>query len=194
MLIFLCHCSEDKPAVRNLHGRLQQAGYTPWLDEVDLLPGQDWDREISDVLRRADVVLVCLSKHAASKRGYIQRELKRALDAAEELPEGTLFIVPAKLEPCDVPPRLSKWQWVALYQEGGFERLERSLRAQPGRIDGSLTAATEMPSPFVLMTAHMLTRDGMAIADAVKYWVDDGMNAARATELVAEADMYRRQK
>jgi|APSaa5957512622_1039677.scaffolds.fasta_scaffold27926_2 hypothetical protein len=45
--VFLCHSSEDKPAVRELYARLNAEGWIdPWLDEEKLYPGQDWDREI----------------------------------------------------------------------------------------------------------------------------------------------------
>jgi hypothetical protein len=38
-----------------------------------------------------------------TKEGYVQREIRRAIEVAEEKPEGTIFIVPVKLEECDVP-------------------------------------------------------------------------------------------
>jgi hypothetical protein len=37
--VFLCHAKEDKPRVMGLYGRLKKAGYDPWLDKVDVLPG-----------------------------------------------------------------------------------------------------------------------------------------------------------
>lgn len=37
--VFLCHASQDKPAVRNLYSQLKsEAWIDPWLDEVKLLP------------------------------------------------------------------------------------------------------------------------------------------------------------
>ena len=41
--VFLCHASHDKPAVRDLYFRLREYGVYPWLDEVDILPDQDWE-------------------------------------------------------------------------------------------------------------------------------------------------------
>ena len=44
--VFLCHSSDDKPAVRDLYQRLKSEGWIdPWLDEEKLYPGQDWDYE-----------------------------------------------------------------------------------------------------------------------------------------------------
>lgn len=45
--IFLCHASGDKPTVRELYEKLQNDGFDPWLDEENILPGQDWEHEIS---------------------------------------------------------------------------------------------------------------------------------------------------
>ncbi|MBI1877020.1 MAG: toll/interleukin-1 receptor domain-containing protein, partial [Chloroflexi bacterium] len=60
--VFLCHAAADKPTVRDLYQRLQSEGFIqPWLDEEELLPGQDWQLEIPKAVRASDVVLVCLS-------------------------------------------------------------------------------------------------------------------------------------
>lgn len=126
--VFLCHASEDKLVVRDLYRRLRVAGFAPWLDEEDLLPGQDWRTEIPKAVRQSDVVLVCLSQKAITKSGYVQREIKFALDVADEQPENTIYLIPVRLEECEVPDRLQRWHWVDLYEERGYERLIRSLR------------------------------------------------------------------
>jgi hypothetical protein len=92
--VFLCHAAADKPAVRDLYQRLQSEGFIePWLDEEDLLPGQDWQLEIPQAVRTSDVVLVCLSSHSITRAGYVQKEIKFALDIADEQPEGTIFLI-----------------------------------------------------------------------------------------------------
>ena len=47
--------------------------------------------------------------------------------ATDQQPDGTIFIIPARLEDCKVPERLSKWHWVNLYKEGGIEKLVDAL-------------------------------------------------------------------
>ncbi len=98
----------------------------PWLDAEKLLPGENWEVEIPKALFASDVILVCLSKNSVNKEGYVQKEIVFALDKAMEKPEGTIFIVPAKLEACDVPQRLNHYQWVDLYRDG-YKRLMLSL-------------------------------------------------------------------
>lgn len=127
-LIFLCHAREDKPRVRKLYEDLRAEGLNPWLDEIDILPGQDWDLEIQRSIRRADFLLVCLSGNSINKKGYIQKEIKYALDIADEQPEGTIFLIPLKLEECEMPERLRRWQWVNYFDEAGYKRLMDALR------------------------------------------------------------------
>lgn len=127
--VFLCHGMEDKPDVRRLYYRLLDSGVKPWLDEENLLPGQTWEYEIKKAVRASDIVIVCLSRISASKTGFVQKEIKYALDVADEKPEGSIFLIPARFEECLLPDRLSRIQSVDLFQENGFERLLKSLQA-----------------------------------------------------------------
>lgn len=127
--VFLCHASQDKPSVNRLYNLLKDERWIqPWLDEEELLPGQEWAKEIPQAVRQNDVVLVCLSKNSVTKEGYIQREISYALDIAEEKPEGTIFIIPIKLEECQVPGRLRRWQWLDYFKPGAHDKLMKSLQ------------------------------------------------------------------
>ncbi len=128
--IFLCHASEDKQTVRDLNARLSNDGFDPWLDEERILPGQEWQREITSALHDADVVLVCLSKTSVSKTGYVQKEIKDVLDLADLQPEGTIFLIPVRLDTCKVPERLGRWQWVNFFEDQGYELLSKSLHTR----------------------------------------------------------------
>lgn len=127
--VFLCHGSEDKPIVRKLYHQLLASGVEPWLDEENLLPGQDWRYEITKAVRESNIVIVCLSRRSVSKAGFVQKEIKDALNVADEKPEGSIFLIPARLEECSLPARLSGRQWVDLFQKNGFERLLKALQA-----------------------------------------------------------------
>jgi hypothetical protein len=126
--IFLCHSSDDKAVVRDLYDRLLSDGMQPWLDEKNMLPGQDWELEIRKAVKNTDVVIVCLSKSSINKRGFVQKEIKLALDVADEQPEGTIFLIPFRLDPCDVPQRLQSIQWVDYFEPGGYLRLIAALK------------------------------------------------------------------
>jgi hypothetical protein len=121
--IFLCHASEDKSIVRDLYKQLRDRGFNPWLDEKDILPGQEWEREILNAIRSSDFCLVCLSKNAVKKRGFFQKEIKFILEVMDEIPEGSIYLIPVCLEECYVPERLRDFQWFDLFAEDGFQRL-----------------------------------------------------------------------
>jgi hypothetical protein len=127
--VFLCHSSDDKPRVRHLFHRLSDDGIECWLDAVSLQPGQDWDLEISMAIRHCRLILVCLSGGSLDRAGYLQKEVRRALDLADEQPDGSTFIIPVRLEPCAVPAKLAQWQAVDIFDEVGYQRLVMAIRA-----------------------------------------------------------------
>ena len=147
MKVFLCHGSGDKPAVRDLYRCLSKDGFEPWLDEEDLIPGQEWEPEIRKAVRESDVVLVCLSERSASKEGFIQKEIRFALDRADEEPEGTIYVIPVRLEECEIPERLAQWQWVNIYEETGYTKLLRALRLRASQRQGTGGAPAQLHVP-----------------------------------------------
>jgi hypothetical protein len=135
--VFLCHAHSDKDTVRGLYARLKREGVDVWLDKEKLLPGVDWELEIRKAVREADVVVVCLSKQF-NQAGFRQKEVRIALDAAMEKPEGEIFIIPARLEECDNLESLSRWHWVELFESDGFQRLILALRVRADKIGAAL--------------------------------------------------------
>ena len=137
--VFLCHSSNDKPAVREIYARLKAEGWIdPWLDEEKLFPGQDWDLEIEKAVEETDAVLVFLSDNSVSKEGYIQKEIRFVLNMAEYKPEGTLFILPLRLNECPLPRRLRSWHYVDNFpeerKEWAYERLLGSLKMRANKV------------------------------------------------------------
>lgn len=133
--VFLCHSSGDKPVVRELYRKLNDESWLDvWLDEMKLLPGQVWDLEIEKAVEGADIVLACLSTHSVDKEGYVQKELRFVLNIADEKPEGSIFVIPLRLDDCVVPRRLRRWQWVDYFPESqklfAYTRLIESFRAR----------------------------------------------------------------
>jgi hypothetical protein len=125
--VFLCHSSGDKDRARQVYRALQKQGAEVWFDEASLIPGEEWHAEIEKAVRGSHLVVVCLSRAAVDKVGFVQREIRLALDAAEEQPESTIFIVPLKLEDCVVPKRLARWQWLSMEARNWEDQLARTL-------------------------------------------------------------------
>jgi len=128
--VFLCHASEDKSDVCELYNQLQARWIDPWLDEEKILPGQDWRQEITKAIRNTDVVIICLSQRSTKKTGFVQKEISFALDVALEQLEGSIFLIPLRLEKCNVPERLCRWQWVDYFEDIGYNLLLRALKVR----------------------------------------------------------------
>ncbi len=143
--VFLCHSSADKPAVRELYQKLRAEPWIePWLDEEELYPGQDWNMEIEKAVEAADAIIVCLSKGSITKEGYVQRELRIVLDFADYKPEGTIYILPVRLEECEPPRRLRAWQYADYFEgqrERGFQRLVGSLKKRADSLGVNLLSS-----------------------------------------------------
>ena len=125
--IFISYAREDAEAAGQLYHFLSDAGYKPWMDTMDILPGERWLDSIQDAIERSDFFLACLSENSVDKRGILQKEIKSALDAREGMLEGDIYLIPVRLELCDVPNRLSEFQWVDLFEEDGWERLSKAI-------------------------------------------------------------------
>jgi hypothetical protein len=130
LLVFISHASEDNAAAKRLTKRLKDDGFDPWLDLERLLPGQDWNLEIEKAMRMSGAILLCFSEVSVAKEGYIQKEYKRAMRIQEEKPEGTIFVIPVRLDDCEVPFSLREIQWVD-YPDG-YEKLVTALSLRAG--------------------------------------------------------------
>jgi hypothetical protein len=127
--VFVCYARDDKPQVMRLYQRLQGDGLEPWIDAVDLLPGEIWEPAIKRVItEQSHAVIVCLSRRAIEKIGYVQEEIRMALDILGKQPEGRIFLIPARLEECTLPHRLQHINSVDLFLDGGYEKLLAALR------------------------------------------------------------------
>ena len=126
--VFLCHAHTDREIVHKLYDRLVKAGIQVWLDVERLQPGQDWEREIRKAILESQVVIVCLSRAFNKQRGYRHEELKIASQKANLLSNGEIFMIPVRLEKCDMPESLRHLQRVDLFEAGGYKKLIHALR------------------------------------------------------------------
>jgi hypothetical protein len=70
--------------------------------------------------------VACISQHF-QERTYGHKEIKLALEILDMMPEGTIFLIPLRLENCPLDDRLSSRHWVDLFEPGGYELLVRAL-------------------------------------------------------------------
>ena len=125
---FLIYAHKDREAVHKLYRRIHKDGIDIWLDVEKLQPGQNWKYEIRKAILKRDIVIVCLSQAFNKQHGYRHEELKLALKKATLFPEGDIFIIPARLENCDLPDALRHLHRVDLFEANGYRKLLQALR------------------------------------------------------------------
>lgn len=128
--IFISYAKEDLFFADKLYDFLENHGFNPWLDKRKLLPGQLWRLEIQKALKDANYVILLLSEISVQKRGYVQREFKYALEYYEEKLEDDIYLIPIKINRCEVPDSLSKFQWIKFKDTETYDQILKSLKIQ----------------------------------------------------------------
>jgi hypothetical protein len=89
-----------------------------WLDVINLVAGQDWQLAITKALRDSSHVIVLISKASVGKRGYVQKEVRQALDILATFPPNQTFVIPVRLD-VSLPEHdaLARLHWVDFFDE-----------------------------------------------------------------------------
>jgi len=133
--VFICYAREDEDTARRLYKDLQKAGMAPWMDKQDLIPGQNWKFILNQAIKGSDYFIALLSSHSVSKRGYVQKEFNYALDVLDGMPPDEIFVIPVRLEDCEVPyEKVKDIQWVDLFvdYDGGLKSILRAFGQTAG--------------------------------------------------------------
>ncbi len=130
--VFLSYARDDIKIAERLYNELSSRNdIKVWFDKKSILTGQNWSLEIAKAIRDCSFFILLLSHNSTTKRGYIQKEIKEALEAYEYVPEGTIFILPARIESVTPPSSLKKLQYVDLFPSSnwssGVQQLIKSV-------------------------------------------------------------------
>jgi TIR domain-containing protein len=96
---FISYARKDVEMAKRLYRDLTSAGAKPWLDSEKILGGQEWDATIRDAIRNSTHFIALISEHSVNKQGYVQKELRQALEILDEFPPNQSFVIPVRLDP-----------------------------------------------------------------------------------------------
>jgi hypothetical protein len=130
--IFVSYAREDQSSAGGLVSFLTAAGFDIWFDKDSLHAGQDWRRVIEQEIARARLLLICLSKNSVDKTGFVQKEMRIALEQAELRPDSQVYIMPVSLDGCDVPSALERWHVLDLREPDARRRLLKAIGSATG--------------------------------------------------------------
>jgi hypothetical protein len=123
------------------------------MDNSDISPGQDWKFEIQKAISICNAAIIFLSTRSVSKTGYLQVELSEFLEQRKRRPEGSIYLIPVRLDPCPVPTHMSNLHYADLFEPEGWARViaslekakrEQSLIREQGETRGKFTVFTKV--------------------------------------------------
>jgi hypothetical protein len=134
---FISYSHADAPFARRLHDSLQARGIRCWLDEHQLLPGDDIYEHVDRGIRFWDKVLLCCSE-LSLQSWWVDNEIGKAFAKEQTLMKERGKKVLA-LIPLDLDGHLFKWQ------DGKADEVRRRLTAdftcwetEPGRFEAEI--------------------------------------------------------
>lgn len=99
--IFFSYSKHDRPyldeLLRQLAGLRRQGKIQPWND-LDILPGEEWDAKIKHELHTADIIILFLSPDFLNTDYIWDVEITAAMARHEQ---GTAVVIPVAVRPCE---------------------------------------------------------------------------------------------
>ncbi|MCP4687290.1 MAG: TIR domain-containing protein, partial [Desulfobacterales bacterium] len=106
---------EDLTEAKTLYRDLKDKGVSPFLEQKDLLPGQHRDNTVNKAIRESDYFIALLSSKSVAKRGFIQKRLKTGIRIFEEFCDTDVFIIPVRLDDCELPGAMASLAHVDIF-------------------------------------------------------------------------------
>ncbi|MEE9129672.1 MAG: toll/interleukin-1 receptor domain-containing protein [Phycisphaerales bacterium] len=123
--VFLCHSSADKDFVRRLAKDLEKETINVWIDEKEILVGDQIRPKVEEGLNASDYLIIVLSPDSVTSP-WVERELDAKM--IEEIESRKVTVLPLLHRDCDIPPLLKGKHYADFrsdYQRGLRELVAR---------------------------------------------------------------------
>lgn len=127
--IFVIYSHKDIDFAINFVENLKSAGFDPWFDRDEILPGQKIESAIAEGIAQSTVAVLLVSKNLNSESKYINDEIELALSMMRTKGEAYSPIIPVVLDDATVPPPLDGVHGIRLLSDADFEKLKEGLRS-----------------------------------------------------------------
>jgi hypothetical protein len=117
-IAFFSYSREDSEFALRLAADLRAGGAGVWIDQLDIGPGQHWDRAVQQALSDCPCLLLILSPASANSENVLD-EVSYAIDKQKT-------IIPILHRECDIPFRVRRFQHLDFRHD--YDRMLQELR------------------------------------------------------------------
>lgn len=108
--VFISYARVDIGVVEKIYQKLKDKNHQPWIDIHSIKGGENWLRAITKAIDESEIFLAILSNNSVSRRGVIQKELKKALDKWDGMLPDDIYLIPIRIDDCPIPDLLKHIQ------------------------------------------------------------------------------------
>ena len=127
--LFLSYARADAEKVEPIYSKLRESGYAPWMDTKNILPGERWETKINQAIKKSDFFMAFLSGNSVDRRGVLRKEVRLALGKWQEMLEEDIYLIPIRIESCEIPEELEGFQVLDLFAPDWWDRLVLAIKA-----------------------------------------------------------------
>lgn len=141
--VFISYADEDAKFAERLYNDFKNVGLVPWQRKEDIKPGQKRKIVITKAIKSSRYFIPLFSSNSIKNIGFIQKEFKYAIDYADSFPESEIYIIPARLDTCQIPyEKLEETQYVDLFPDWN-KGVSQMLASMEIEIDENKTNAIQ---------------------------------------------------
>jgi TIR domain len=167
-------------AVRRIASALAERDVRVWLDEAGTFIGDELTETIRSAIVAADYVAIALSQKSIQST-WVEKEVAMAIAEEARLGREEKLIL-IKVEDCEVPEYLSRWEMINFTTTGSFEEslgllLERLTSVgsgvEPSAGSERWPDLREAFAPVCLIKLHVVFYDGVEFTSAGRVGTND---------------------
>lgn len=140
--VFISYVKDDVEIADKIYEKLKyMTDVDLWYDKKCLKPGENWKDKIEEAIKSSNYFLALMSTKSVNHIGYVQKELKIALEVLDLYPKSEIFIIPIRIEECEpLDEKLRPIQWVEFFlnEDKAMEEIMNVIEQKSGylgRID-----------------------------------------------------------
>ena len=128
ILTFISYSRKDEIIIYEIYHYLKEENLNPWLDQEDILGGEKWKLAIQRAIKNSSGFVFGLSENSRNPRGTLLWERRMGLNLVEKMPDEAIYLVPLRLDSCEIPPSISELNVIDWDKGKNREKLSQSLK------------------------------------------------------------------